>query len=29
LGGSCSAKGMSCCDNLLCVGVENGFCVAP
>jgi hypothetical protein len=29
LGGSCSASGTSCCGNLLCVGVNNGFCVAP
>jgi len=29
LGGPCSAPGSSCCDNLLCTGIENSFCVAP
>ena len=29
LGGPCSAPGSSCCDNLLCTGVSNAFCVAP
>jgi len=29
LGGPCSAPGSSCCDNLLCTGVNNSFCVAP